>query len=96
MFSHIVTNIKDTNKLRDLFESKSNIEFDSVKREVYNLTEILNTKDEKLLNNIFCKIKTGRKDNVLVILYLDYMQDIEKINKNQIMTSNCLILKETI
>ncbi|HCL4480039.1 TPA: hypothetical protein N2D99_002106 [Clostridium botulinum] len=96
MFSHIVTNIKDTSKLKDLFESESTIKFDSVKREIYNLTEILNAKDEKLLNNIFYKIKTGRKDNVLVILYLDHMKDIEKINKNEIMTSNCLILKETI
>lgn len=99
MFLHVATNIKDEEMLKSRFEHKSKVYMTEYKNKIYNLSEILcsSTDDkDRLLNELFNNIKNGRKNNELVILYFDNLDDIKKIDTTNVITSNCLILEENI
>ncbi len=98
MFLHIATNIKDMNKLKGEFENKSKINMDDYKKEIYNLADILtetHVNRDTILKKMFESLASGRKDNILVILFYDKVEDIKEIYKNEVIINNCYLLEDS-
>lgn len=96
MFLHIATDIKDMDTIKRLFENSTNLTMDDYEKEIHNISDILlsQPKDkEQSLSKMYKSLLFGRKDNILVIILYDHIEDINEIDKNKIISSNCLILE---
>ena len=96
MFSHIATNIKDTEKLKTIVNEELNINIDTFEKKTYNLSDILaqdKENNEQLKKELYENLLIGRIYKKIVILFYDNVDDIKLIDEYSIVSSNCIIFE---